>query len=393
MLYGLLTGGSVQAALQVTVINVQGQSHAGTLSGLTAGEIALSIDNEARTFPARDILELRFDHKRTKPHLASAVIFLANGDRLAAHPESIDDAKAMARWQEFPGWPSVEVPLETISGFILDMPEIAALRSEALRTVLDRRQKSDLADLKNGDQAGGEFLGLTETVLRFDSPVGQTSIERESIRLVTMNRELISFPERKGPAMLLSLTDGSRITATDVGLADEDRLQLKAMFGAEMELPLAEVISIRCLGGRAVYMSDLAPVDYEHKPYLAGKWDLKTDRNVRGEPLSLDGVEYPKGVGMHSQSSVSYDLKGEYQTFRATVGVDDAAENQGSVVFVVEVDGQEKYKSEPQTARHAATKLPPISVVGAKRITLKVEFAQFGDALDYANWCDALLIR
>jgi hypothetical protein len=285
------------------------------------------------------------------------------------------------------------VPLETVAGFILEVPEISAVRSLALRTVMDRRQKSDVVDLKNGDQASGEFLGLTEKTLRLETSVGETAIDRDSIRLVTMNRELISFPARNGPAMLLTLTDGSIVTVTDPKLETEDRLTARALFGAELDLPLSAVMSIRFLGGRAVYLSDLTPGEYKHKPYLAGPWELKSDRNVLGEPLRLDGVEYPKGLGMHSQSKATYDLDGEYQLFRATIGVDDAAERNGSVVFVVEVDGKEVFRSEPQTAAQPAIKLPLITLAGARKLTLRVEFGEFGDVLDYADWCDAVLIK
>ncbi len=322
----LANGRLLVASLPVSVVDVQGKSHAGTLTGLSPAEIAISIDGKPQNFTAKDVLELRFDHKRLKPHLWGAVIFLANGDRLAANPETIDDTLALARWQAFPSWKSVQVPLETIAGFILEVPEISAGRSRALGTVLDRRQNTDLADLKNGDQAGGEFLGLTEKALRLNGPVGETAIPRDSIRLVTMSRELLSLPAVKGPRMLLSLTDGSLLTATGVTLEAGNRLIAKAAFGADLDLPLSAVISIRVLGGRAVYLSDLKPARYEHKPFLAGAWELKSDRNVLGEPLRLDGREYPKGLGMHSQSAVSYDLNGEYQTFRGTVGLDDAAE-------------------------------------------------------------------
>jgi hypothetical protein len=388
-----LSGEKLHAAVAVTLVDVEGKSHSGTLAGMTGKEILLSLADQPQTFDTAEVLELRFDHKRIKPHLSTATIFLANGDRLAARPESMDDTKAIAHWEMFPGWPPIEVPLETITGFILDMPEIAAVRSEALRTVLERKQNTDLVNLKNGDQAGGEFLGMTETTLRIDGPVGETAIDRRSIRLATMNRELISFPAHQGAAVLFLLTDGSKITATDVSFDGQQRLKLKAAFGAEMDLPLSAVVSARCLGGRAVYLSDVSPTLYEHKPYLAGGWELSTDRNILGEPMHLDGQEFPKGLGMHSQSLVSYDLKGEYETFRATIGVDDSAGNQGSVVFVVEVDGQEQYRSEPQTAREKAISLAAIPLRGAKRLMLKVEFAEFGDARDYANWCDAVLLR
>ncbi len=394
MLLGPLAGGAVFAEpIHVTIVDVNGEPHAGALENLTAESSTVSQKNQARTFAAQDVLKIEFPHKRSKDHLSGAVIFLANGDRLVARPETIDDTAAKAQWDAFPGWKPVTVPLETIAGFILDVPDIAAVRAEALRTVMDRRQKSDLVDLKNGDQASGEFVGLTAKELRLDSPVGDTNIERDSIRLVTMNRELVSFPKVQGLSILLSLTDGSQITATDVALGNDDRLTAKAVFGAALDLPISAIVSIRCLGGRAVYVSDLQPASYEHQPYLAGKWELKRDLNVLGESLRLDGQEYPKGLGMHSRSVVSYDLNGEFQTFRATVGVDDAAQTGGSVVFAVEVDGKQVFQSEPQTARQPALNLPPISVAGAKRLTLRVEFGEFGDVRDYADWCDAVLIR
>ncbi len=396
MFPGTLAGRAAFAeagSITMTVVDVDGESHAGTLEDLTQRSVALSIDKRTRTFAARDVLRIEFPHKRLKDHLSGAVIFLANGDRLAARPKTIDDTAAQAQWTLFPGWKPATVPLETIAGFILEVPDIKAARAEALRTVMDRRQKADLVDLKNGDQASGEFVGLDEKVLRLESAVGETAIERDSIRLVTMNRELVSFPKVTGPSMLLSLTDGSQITVTDLKRAGEDRLAAKAAFGAPLDLPISAVVSIRCLGGRAVYLSDLEPARYEQQPYLAGHWDLKPDRNVLGEPLRLDGREYPKGLGMHSRSAVSYDLDGKFQTFRATAGVDDAAQAGGSVVFKVDVDGKQIFQKGPQTAGQSALMLPPISVAGAKRLTLRVEFGQFGDVRDYADWCDAVLIR
>src|SRR5688572_22007597 len=89
---------AIHAAIPVTVVDVQGESHAGTLAGLAANEISLSIGDQPRTFSTRDVLEIRFNQKRTKPNLSSAAIFLANGDRLVASPETIDDTKAIARW-------------------------------------------------------------------------------------------------------------------------------------------------------------------------------------------------------------------------------------------------------------------------------------------------------
>ncbi|MCA9068385.1 MAG: NPCBM/NEW2 domain-containing protein [Planctomycetaceae bacterium] len=378
---------------QVTVRDVQGKTHSGDLAELTEKSLTLSIENQSQTFSMMEVWEIQLDHARLQPHLWDSVVFLANGDRLLTHPETIDETNASLRWVAFPSWKSVNVPLETISGMVLDVPEIGAVRSQALRTVMNREQKADVVDFKNGDQASGEFLGLTDKVLRLNSSVGETPIERSGIRLVTMNRELISFPKPQGPKLLLSLTDGSQITANALSLENKEQLTVKATFGSTLDLPLSALRTVRPLSGRVVYLSDLKPAKYEHHPYLAGDWALKTDRNVLGTPLQLDGREYPKGVGMHSQSRVTYNLNGEYETFRATVGVDDAAKTGGSVVFVVEVDGKEVFRSKPQTAKNEAIPLEPISLERAKQLILRVEFAEFGDVLDYADWADAVLIR
>ena len=384
---------TLAAGPAVTVQTAGGETLEGSLSGLSAASVTLSIGNQPRELLAKDLLELRFPHQRSKPHLFGSAIFLANGDRLVAGPETIDDTQALARFEAFPYWESVKIPLETISGFILDVPEIAAVRSRNLRTVLGRKQNTDLVDLKNGDQAAGEFMGLSEKALTLSGPAGDTPISRENIRLVTMNRELISFPKTAQPAFLISMTDGSRITANRLTFDGKDQLSLEAAFGASFDLPTSAVISIRFLGGRAVYLSDLKPANYKHEPYLDAGWELKADRNVLGEPLRMDGVEYAKGLGMHSQSLVTYDLGGKYQSFRATIGLDDAAGDRGSVVFVVEVDGNEVFRSQPYTGRDKAIPLSPIPLAGAKQLTLKILFAEFGDVLDYANWCDAVLIQ
>ncbi len=379
--------------ISATVITVDGESFRGVVSLFTADEIAITQNANSRSFKMRDVLQIRFDHKRLKPHLAGSAIFLANGDRLAAHPQTIDDTAAQIQWQAFPAWKLLRVPLETIAGFVLEIPEIPIRRQRILRAVMNRAEKTDLVDLQNGDQASGEFVALTSEELRLQSQVGETKIPRRNVRFVTMNRELMSFPKRTGPALLLSLIDGSQITVTEAQMKPENRLAVKAVFGAELELPLTAIIAIRGLGGRAVYLSDLTPTEYKHQPYLKDHWELKADKNVLGLPLRLGGEEFPKGLGLHSRSVVRYDLKGEYQSFQALAGIDSQTVSGGNVIFAVDVDGKTVLETQPQTARNRAIKLPIIPLVDAKQFTLRVEFSEFGDVRDYANFCDAVLIK
>jgi alpha-galactosidase len=53
-------------------------------------------------------------------------------------------------------------------------------------------------------------------------------------------------------------------------------------------------------------------------------YPAKAAQSVAGKPLTMKGVVYPHGVGMHSGSKMLIDLHGEAESFAALVGVDDA---------------------------------------------------------------------
>jgi hypothetical protein len=47
-------------------------------------------------------------------------------------------------------------------------------------------------------------------------------------------------------------------------------------------------------------------------------------KSVSGSPLTMDGIVYHDGVGMHSDSKLLIDLHGSALRFRGVVGNDDA---------------------------------------------------------------------
>src|SRR5205814_1545449 len=110
-------------------------------------------------------------------------------------------------------------------------------------------------------------------------------------------------------------------------------------FGALVRVPLERVAGLEVLGGKAVYLSDLAPAKYEYRPWLDEKWGWSADGNVLGRDLRLGGSTYDKGVGMHAHSLLTYALGGRYQRFEALVGLDDLDGRQGKVRVKVLLDG------------------------------------------------------
>ncbi len=104
-----------------------------------------------------------------------------------------------------------------------------------------------------------------------------------------------------------------------------------------------------------------------------------------GRALTLNGQTYAQGFGVHANSSLSFNLNGQCQSFTAEIGVDDEVGNRGSVVFQVYGDGSKLYDSGVMTGA-GATKSLKVSVAGRKELKLVVTDAANGLSYDHADW-------
>jgi hypothetical protein len=146
--------------------------------------------------------------------------------------------------------------------------------------------------------------------------------------------------------------------------------------------------------GRAVYLSDLTPVEYVVTPFLGVSWPLARNTGVGGDQLGLAGSYYDTGLGMHASSRVTYDLAGRYEYFEATVGLDGRTGRRGRAVAEVLVDG--KRQDLGAAAELVFGRVPltlHIDVRRARRLTLAVRFAGRGGVQADVDWADARLIR
>ena len=106
---------------------------------------------------------------------------------------------------------------------------------------------------------------------------------------------------------------------------------------------------------------------------------------------------YAKGVGMHSTSRLAYRLTGEHRQFAAELAVDDLAGRRGSVqfrVYLAGANGKWTRAFETDVIRGGQSPVPIfVDVTDAQAIALIVDFADYGDQLDYANWLSARLVK
>ena len=123
----------------------------------------------------------------------------------------------------------------------------------------------------------------------------------------------------------------------------------------------------------------------------AGWGKVQRNRSIMEKPMTLGGRTFSRGLGTHAASRILYPLPEGSVAFAATIGKDQEVGG-GSVVFVVQADGREVFRSGV-----FQNDTPPqdisITLAGAQKLALIVEDAGDNIMADHADWADARLLK
>ncbi len=366
--------------------------------------VAFDLGENRRTLPIQDLVHWGA-HKDS--HQGTQVL-LANGSLLMGEVLEIADERIVVYGDL---WGQANLPLSQVKGVVFNPPVAPLDRDRLHDRILTATGASDRLLLENGDAVTGSVKGLGEAAdtASSDSPTVVISTEGRDVEIpmdktaaVVFNPALVETPKHRGLRVLMGFRDGSRAVVEKIAqgrvftqLELPGRVKLKT----DPEMISEELTLLRPFGPRVTYLADLNSIGYKHVPFLDTQWAFQTDRNVLGGRLRSGGCVYAKGLGMHTTSRLAYDLDGDYRSFQAEIALDDRAGLGGSVVFrVFLVDSNGKWNREPAyespIVRGSAKPITiSVDVTGVSRMALIVDFAERGDALDYANWLNARLIK
>jgi len=82
--------------------------------------------------------------------------------------------------------------------------------------------------------------------------------------------------------------------------------------------------------------------------------------------MQMNGLKFQKGWGVTGNSEIEYQISGDWQTFRADVGIDDACKTQGGMQFQVYGDDQLLFDSGLITA--PAVVKPELDIRGLQKL-------------------------
>jgi hypothetical protein len=350
-----------------------------------------------RRIPGSEVISLRRDDRPLPPFPKKPQVVLANGDRIAGKIVQIkgDRLRLIAELSDGKSQvPEMTLPLTFFAVlWLVSMDESRDAR-DAIRRLQSGRRREDVAILRNGDVVDGTLKALDENVVQLSKGRGEDlNLERSRVAAIALSTELARAVRPKGVYARLVLADGSRLAVLSAQ-SDGRMLDCKTTFGAAIQVSVEEIAALDLYQGRADYLSDLKPKRYEFTPYLGVSWPFTTDASVAGNPIRVAGNTYDKGLGMHSQSRLSYQLNAGYRWFESWVGLDDQTGKKGSASIQVLVDGKAQVGGQQRELTLANSPRPiRVNVSGARELALIVEFGRYGDVQDHVDWADARLVK
>ncbi|WP_255491791.1 MULTISPECIES: NPCBM/NEW2 domain-containing protein [unclassified Actinotalea] len=140
------------------------------------------------------------------------------------------------------------------------------------------------------------------------------------------------------------------------------------------------------------YVSDLEWTG-EANGYGPVERDQSNGEAARGDgnPLTIAGQVFDKGVGMHATGQLTTWLGRTCTTFEAVVGIDDEVTQEGSVSFQVLGDGMLLADTGVVTSASGGVPLS-VDVTGVRSLTLIAHEATNGKNFDHADWGGAQLV-
>lgn len=376
----------------------------GTLAKLEP-TFAVTISEPNATIPAGELISLRRAEKPLPTPPATAHVRLANGDLIRLKDLSAADDLTLTvdAWLGGGKIPQpVAVPLTAISAVWFTDPPADTPPDPAAYSWFDPAKKQDALLMRNGDVVRGTLEKLTGDgtgVVRF-KPAGAKAADsyaRTAVAALALDPTLTRVKKPKGAFARVVTADGSRVSVSAVS-SDGKTLEATTLTGAKVSVPLADVLAVDVFGGKATYLSDLKPKAAKEEAFGAVAWPWAADRSVKGNPLKLKTVlgeeAFGKGLGLHSKTTLTYDLGGKYRRFEATVGLDADTGRRGAVDVTILVDGQpQKIDGLTGLTFAAGVKVLGVDVTKAKELTIVVDFGPGGDVQDDVTFADARLVE
>ncbi len=283
-------------------------------------------------------------------------------------------------------------------GSVRFSPATGALAEQWARLVAMQRD-GDIVVVRKGDHLDflrGVIRSAGEESIAFDMDGDLLPIRRSRLFGVILFRPA----GRELPAAVGRITDHTGSEWSVQSLAFPGELQWTTPAGVTVSQSLTSVVHIDFSVGKVVYLADLEPQSVDWQPFFPMDTELpsrneffrpRRNRGLVADTLRLGGVEYERGLSMHSRSEVVYRLPDEMTRLKATAGIDDRVRPHGNVVLIIRGDGAMLFE-ETLSGTDPPMEID-LDVAGVRRLSILCDFGEGMDVGDHLNLCNLRVIR
>jgi len=375
--------------LTVQCQELGGRQTVGTWIGMdNEGRIRVMVDTQERVFPAADLDHVLFVTRKSVQGGAEVVYFNDGGWMRGQVLQTREDNLVVTS----PLGPDVALPLKQLAAMQFTESKGFEAADALFRDAMGRRPPGEdvliTREAEEPQPLRGRLDSLDASSGSFHFAGKTRGIQREKIYAVVLARgasQPEAFPAR------VTLIDGGNVCGRLLA-SEGATLSMDTSVGAVAAFGLEQVRRIDFQSDRIVYLSELSIADRKEEGLLHQSWPLRLNRSVSNGPLRIAGQSFEKGIGCHSRTVLSFDLAEPFESFAATVGIDNAVRPAGDASLRVLGDDRVLLADVPVTGRDAPRDLL-VDVRGIKRLTLETNYGEALDLSDHVNWGEARLIR
>jgi len=295
------------AAGKDTLVLLDGSSTAGDVASIDAAGQVHHNGRDGKV-ALQELRRITRSVKVTAP-AGKLRIYLADGSRLVADKFKVEAGKLTVDWS---AGKAMVLPLASVRGVLLPLDvkdkQAAAFEQQFLKTLDAYDDPRDALFVPRNDKLT-EVRGALDafgqdqaTFIWNDKP---RKIDRDKIFGVILAAG--DAPDLTGQARA-TLSGGSTLW----GKVDElaaGKLQLSRADGPTITLPWNNVARLDVRSDRMVFLSDLKPIRRRSAGIATlPTWPIAKDKSVMGNPLTLGGMVYERGLGTHANASIVYNV-------------------------------------------------------------------------------------
>jgi hypothetical protein len=370
---------------------VDGRTHVFTRLESKADQLIVHTAAAPLQLQLSDVLKLDFDNPAgelmSRP--GQQVVVTDDGSLVGLAGGAVADGKLNARLS---CGSSAAISLDRLARWLRTRPQErpADLEARVLALKLSRSDRDCIVVSKTPDQwvaVLGILISAGDDSLSFQYEGVETRFESATVPILLAAR---TTPAPGGVIGDLFTTDGSQLGFSALEFTAQGAA-MQTPWAGKLTIPLASVSTVRLTSGRASQLSDLEPAEVRQTGFFDERFGPRRNCSSAGTPIRMNGLTYARGLGLHSQCEVTYELGGAYRFFSALAGVDDTG--LGSAFLSVLADGK-PVVARVRLAHGAAPQPVRAELAGARRLTLQVDFGEgtFG-AGERVDLADAILVK